>query len=50
MKNDTKARCGSCQCLAGCQTMEPAEVVDRKGSTDVVLTVFKHCVNTGDKD
>lgn len=30
--------------------MEPAEVVDRKGSTGVVLTVFKHCVNTGDKD
>lgn len=33
-----------------CQAVEPAEVVDRKGSTGVVLTVFKHRVNTGDKD
>lgn len=33
MQNNTKARCGSCHCLAGCQAMEPAEIVDRKGST-----------------
>lgn len=50
VKNDTKVWCGSCHCPAGCQAMEPAEVVDRKGSSGVVLTVFKHYVNTGDKD
>lgn len=50
VQNNTKVGCGSCHCLAGCQAVEPAEVVDRKGSTGVVLTVFKHRVNTGDKD